>query len=262
MASDDGRRAQAGVRREPPPFRVLTVRDVVAVTPFMARVTFEGDDLSGLRIDEPAASVRLLLPPPGSDELVHPTWNGNEFLHADGSRPIIRTFTPLAFDPDRLEISLEVVLHDGGATSSWVASAQQGDPAAISGPGRGYTIDATAGAYVLAGDETALPAIGQLVDAMPDGMPLQIVVELRDAAAQVDLPPHEPMAVHWVVADEAAPPGDALVAAIERVPIEAFMTIWVAGEAAAVQRIRRRLREDRGLARNRATVRGYWKHGR
>ena len=36
----------------------------------------------------------------------------------------------------------------------------------------------------------------------------------------------------------------------------------MAGEAAAVQRIRRHLFEDRGLTRAQATVRGYWKRGR
>ena len=38
--------------------------------------------------------------------------------------------------------------------------------------------------------------------------------------------------------------------------------VWVAGEAAGVQRIRRHLFEERGLTRAQATVRGYWKHGR
>jgi NADPH-dependent ferric siderophore reductase len=38
--------------------------------------------------------------------------------------------------------------------------------------------------------------------------------------------------------------------------------LWAAGEAAAMQRIRRHLFEDRGLSRADATVRGYWKHGR
>jgi NADPH-dependent ferric siderophore reductase len=38
--------------------------------------------------------------------------------------------------------------------------------------------------------------------------------------------------------------------------------VWVAGEAAAMQRIRRHLFEDRGLSRAQASVRGYWKHGR
>ena len=38
--------------------------------------------------------------------------------------------------------------------------------------------------------------------------------------------------------------------------------IWVAGEAAAVQRIRKQLFDDRGMSRDRTTIRGYWKHGR
>jgi NADPH-dependent ferric siderophore reductase len=40
------------------------------------------------------------------------------------------------------------------------------------------------------------------------------------------------------------------------------MRVWAAGEAAAVQRIRRHLFQDRQLPRAQATVRGYWKHGR
>jgi len=38
--------------------------------------------------------------------------------------------------------------------------------------------------------------------------------------------------------------------------------VWVAGEAAAVQRIRRHLFEERGLTRLSVHVRGYWKTGR
>lgn len=262
MVSGDGRRAPSGIRREPPPFRVVAVRRVTEVTPFMARVTFGGPALAGLQIDEPAASVRLLLPPPRSSELVMPTWNGNEFLFDDGTRPIIRTFTPLDLDHELLEISLEVVLHEGGATSSWVESAGEGDLAAISGPGRGYTIDTTANTYVLAGDETALPAIGQLIDAMPDDMTVDVVVEVRHLDARVDLPERARQAVTWVGADEDAPPGAALVSAMERLEFGIATRIWAAGEAGAMQRIRRHLRDDRGLDRSHTTVRGYWKHGR
>jgi len=35
--------------------------------------------------------------------------------------------------------------------------------------------------------------------------------------------------------------------------------VWVAGEAAAVHRIRRHLFDERGLPRRQATIRGYWK---
>ena len=59
-----------------------------------------------------------------------------------------------------------------------------------------------------------------------------------------------------------ASPGDALVAAVGGADLGADTRVWVAGEAAAVQRIRRHLFEDRGLPRAHASVRGYWKHGR
>jgi NADPH-dependent ferric siderophore reductase len=38
--------------------------------------------------------------------------------------------------------------------------------------------------------------------------------------------------------------------------------VWAAGEAAAMQRIRRHLFDEREVPRAQATVRGYWKHGR
>ena len=47
---------------------------------------------------------------PDGDELVLPEWNGNEFLRSDGTRPVIRTFTPLHQEPERLD--LDIVLHD------------------------------------------------------------------------------------------------------------------------------------------------------
>ena len=59
-----------------------------------------------------------------------------------------------------------------------------------------------------------------------------------------------------------APPGDELVAAVRTVEIVAGTRWWAAGEAAAMQRIRRHLFEERGVPRDQTTVRGYWKHGR
>jgi NADPH-dependent ferric siderophore reductase len=53
-----------------------------------------------------------------------------------------------------------------------------------------------------------------------------------------------------------------LVAAVRAADLAPDGRIWAAGEAAAVQRIRRYLFEERGIPRARTSVRGYWKHGR
>ena len=237
----------------------------------MVRVTFRGAALAGLAIEDPAASVRLLLPAPGTPanetlyetpELVIPTWNGNEFLLPDGRRPTIRTFTPRRLDRDPLELTLDLVVHELGAASRWAQTAALGDPAAISGPGRGYAIDQDAAAFLLAGDETAIPAISQLLEVLPAERPVQVFIEGPDDGARLDLPQHPRATVVWSTRVPDASPGDELVAAVRRGDVTAGTRVWAAGEAAVMQRIRRHLFEDRAFPRAHATVRGYWKQGR
>jgi len=241
-------------------FRRVTVRRVEHLSPRMVRVTFTGPDLEGLTVEQPAASVRLLLPSPGAQELVIPSWNGNEFLLPDGRRPTIRTFTPRRVDPEALE--LEIVIHAGGVASEWAEAAEPGDPAAISGPGRGCAIDRDAPAFLLAGDETAIPASSQLLATLPAETPVQVHIEVAHPVAPLALPDHPRATVEWCDLPPGASPGDALVAAVRGADLAPGTRVWMAGEAAAVQRIRDHLFEDRGLPRAHASVRGYWKHGR
>ena len=105
------------IRREPPAFRDVTVVRTGHPTPRVVRVVFDGPDLHSLIVDEPAASVRLLLPSPGTSNLVIPTWNGNEFLLANGQRPTIRTFTPIRPSGTTSELLLDIVVHGSGAAS-------------------------------------------------------------------------------------------------------------------------------------------------
>jgi len=250
------------VRREPPRFRQMELRWVEPLNPHMARVTFGGPDLEGLQINEPAASVRLLIPSPTADTLVMPEWNGNEFLLGDGQRPTIRTFTPRRVDPEALELDLDVVLHEGGAVSDWVGRAVPGDPAAVSGPGRGYTVDSAAASFLLAGDQTAIPAICQLVEAIPIETPVEVIIEIVQPDARLGLPDHPRLRQEWLEPAPGEPPGSALVMAMTAATVAAGTKVWVAGEAAAMHRIRTGLFDARGMNRTDVTVRGYWKHGR
>jgi NADPH-dependent ferric siderophore reductase len=253
------------LRREPPRLRRVEVRRAEALSARLLRMTLTGDELEGLVVEQPAASVRLLLPSLGTTQLVLPTWAGNEFLLPDGSRPILRTFTPRHVDAAALELDLDIVLHGGGAAATWAVAARPGDPAAISGPGRGYELDPAASALLLAGDETALPAISQLLETLPEGLPVQVHIEVARPDARLDdlLAPGRPdTAVTWCDLPDGAPPGAALVAAVEGADLRPGERVWAAGEAAAVQRIRRHLFEERGVARAHTNVRGYWKHGR
>lgn len=253
--------APTRLRRQPPAFRSVEVRRTEALSPRLLRVLLTGEDLVGFEVPAPAASVRLLLPPPGSDEVEIPTWNGNEFLRSDGTRPVIRTYTPRYVDPSG-DLVIDVVIHPQGVAAAWAMQARPGAAAAISGPGRGYDIDAAARNVVLAGDESALPAISQLLEHLPPEAEVDVAIEVADPAARVALPGHPGARVTWHDLPTDGDPGATLLTAVRALPFADDAHIWVAGEAAGVQRIRRHLFDERGVERSRAVVRGYWKQGR
>ncbi len=250
------------VRREPPAFRRVAVVGVSPLTPRMVRVTVGGPELEGLVVEQPTASVRLLIPSVGARELVVPVWNGNEFLLADGSRPAIRTLTPLRVDPENHRLDLEIVVHDGGTASAWALEAKAGDEAALSGPGRGYPVDPEAQGFLLGGDESAIPAISQLLEELPQDKPIHVLIEVAAPEARLELPKHPGATVEWLDLPDGAPPGDALVGAVTQADLPEGHRIWAAGEAAAMQRIRRHLLDERQLPRSATWIRGYWKTGR
>jgi NADPH-dependent ferric siderophore reductase len=237
------------------------VTRVERLTERMMRVRFSGASLADLNV-QPAASVRLLLPETGSAVPTAPVWNGNEFLLPDGSRPAIRTFTPRRIHPVTGELDLEIVLHSGGVASRWARTVQSGGRAALSGPGRGYEIDEAASGFVLAGDETALPAIGRILEVLPAAASVLVYVEVAHPDARQMLPAHPQARIEWVDLPVERQPGEALFSAVGSAEIPPAARVWCAGEAASMQRLRRYFFGELGIPRANATVRGYWKHGR
>jgi len=246
------------LRREPPPFRPVEVVRSESLSPYLSRMTLSGHALEGFDIGLPAASVRLLLPF-GDEKLEVPTWRGNEFLLADGQRPTIRTVTPVLFDANRLDV--EVVLHGHGPLSQWATSAKPGDRLAVSGTGRGYDIDETALSFLIAGDESAIPAIRTIIPALPEPAHVQVIIEVRTGEGNVELPTRPNLNVSWHEQGADAP-GDQLLRSIRETNHHPATQYWVAGEAAAVQRIRKYLFNDKKVDRSAAVVRGYWKLNR
>lgn len=252
----------ARLRREPPPLRAASVLHREELGPRLVRITLGGSALHDFEMPEPAGSVRLLLPSPDATEIELPTWNGNEYLRPDGSRPVLRTLTPRNHRATEGELDVDVVLHGDAPLSSWAADAGPGSPVAVSGPGRGFTIDPGVGSFLLVGDESAVPAIGQLLESIPAAIPTAVVVEIADASGRSPLPDRPNITVTWLERSPDDLPGTPMEGAIHDASIDEDTHVWVAGEARAVQAIRGQLFGDRGLPRSRTTVRGYWKHGR
>ena len=281
------------------PFAATAVR-VRRLTPSFVRVTFGGVDLDEFASGGLDQRIKVLFPLPGRGLIDCPSgadWYGEwRALPADRRNPI-RTYTVRASRPAEREVDVDFVVHDGatGPAGAWALAARPGDEAVLIGPNARHGGDTggiewrppAGGAHLLVGgDETAVPAICAIAEALPADAVGQVFLEVPSADDVLPVRAPAGVRVTWLPRgarergellgaavtgaalpapaveddDEAAllwdvPPDDVITASAERY-------VWLAGEAGVVTGLRRRLLADTGLDRAAVAFMGYWKAGR
>src|ERR671923_724850 len=250
-------------RQRPKP-RLVQVRDVSYLPPQRVRTRAGGNELSESPTTGPAEHIKVFLPAPGQDRPVLPVQgpDGPEYP-PDQERPTIRTYTPRRYHPRTLELDIDFLLHGDGPASNWATRAQAGDVIAVAGPRGAYQPDPTADWVLLAGDDTALPAIGTILEALPPSARARVLVEVRDAAEEQPLESAARVDVRWLHRGEAdGSAGRLLEDAVRREELPGGEgRVWVACEAQVMRSIKRHLVDDRGLDRAAMVTRGYWRQG-
>ena len=165
------------------PFRFFSLQVVRTrrLGPSMVRVTFGGEDLAYFFSDGCDQSLSLFLPHPHQTEPRVPLelgdgwWQGWREL-PDDVRAVMRSYTLRALRRNPDEIDIDFVLHTpAGPASEWASRAAAGDRALLLGPA---TADNRAIRFrppqdtdlvVVWGDETAVPAVSAILEALPAG---------------------------------------------------------------------------------------------
>lgn len=170
--------------------------------------------------------------------------------------PVRRTFTVRRHEGRELDI--EFAIHDGPAVA-WAYAARPGDELGVLGPSGGYEPGARGGRHLILGDESALPGIATILDRLPPDAVADVVVEVGDPAAELALGTAATARVRWV-GRGAAPASARLVEAVLAFEWpEEPVAVWAAGESLAMRSIRRHLRDELALPRERLQAVGYWR---
>lgn len=250
-------------RRPAPVFHPVSVADISQLTPHMRRITFTGDKLAEYPNDGPATHFKLLLPAPGQTEIALPT-SGPDGLVWPEPRPIRRTYTPRYVDQEARQLVVDFVLHgDGGPASKWAEAARVGDQVVVTGARGSYRIEPDADWTLLVADETALPAVGTILDDAPAGARVLLVAEVADEAEELKFDTAADLSTVWCHrgADHAGP-GTLAAQAVQELDLPSGRGAgWIGLEAAAMRTVRRHLLGERGLDRDQLYTRGYWKIG-
>ncbi|GAW49006.1 MULTISPECIES: siderophore-interacting protein [unclassified Nocardioides] len=223
-------------------------------SPSLVRVRFRTDDLSAFA-DSVFTDryVKLAIPSGGGE--------------------VVRTYTALEPDLEARTLAIDFVVHgDEGVAGPWAAGAAPGDTLTVRGPGGAYAPDPAADWHLFAGDESAIPAIGAAIEALPAGATAYALLEVSDPDHEVDLPAPPGVEITWLhrgagshaVGDDAAGLDAPLVGAVRSLPWrDGRVQAFVHGEAAAVMHgIRPYLLEERNLPRGDVSISGYWRRGR
>jgi NADPH-dependent ferric siderophore reductase len=305
------------VQAPPQPFRMFAVQvaAVQILCPSVLRVTFTGDDLDRFADNGFDQRIKFFLPLEHAsyDELLSlkgsDDWYGRWRSMPDDKRHPIRTYTARGVRQHRREVDVDIVLHgDLGPASRWALGAVPGDDLVILGPnaeatgphgGVDFVPPAHTDRLLIAGDETALPAIAGILERLPADARGEALIEMPLSGDRLPLVAPAGVTVRWYGRDGRAH-GELLIPAVQaacarllpgqapaplreledvdidggilwEVPVDASgaplradaaLYAWLAGEAAVIKTLRRHLVAECGVDRKAVAFMGYWRAGR
>lgn len=245
---------------------VLEVLERTQLTPHMVRIVAGGPGIADVTDNgHTDAYTKMLFAPPGSD--LTPPYDLaalREQLPVE-ALPSTRTYTIRRFDLANQRIWIDFVVHgEAGVAGPWAATAEPGSPVVLGGTGGGYAPDRDADWHLLAGDESALPAIASALETMPTDARGVALVEVDSVADELDLTAPDGVEVRWLHRDGAeAGTTDLLVEAVRGLDWPAGrVQAFVHGERGAMKSLRPHLIDERGLDRSQLSLSAYWAHGR
>lgn len=248
----------------PPMFHIATVLSRRQLTPGMIRLTFGGEGLSQFRStgigDE---YLRLFFPneQTGRLHLPHIDEQGR-WTYPDGQDTIrYSTYTVRRYRPEAGELDIDFVVHEGGLASEWAQRAQPGDTVTINAPRGLYMPPGDIVWQLLVADATGLPALSRILEQTPRHVQSRVFVEIARAEDEQELPAHPGATVTWLHRSGNGVAPSRLGDVVRAVTLpESPGYIWVAGEQKVVRGVRKYVRQELKLPKERYELVGYWIH--
>lgn len=258
---------------QPRPQTVLTVLRAERITPHLVRLTLGGEQFDAFHArwaakDATDQYLKLLFADPALG--LTPPYDMDALRERLGPEalPVRRTYTVRRVDAAARTLDVDVVVHgDDGLAGPWAGSLPVGERVAFMGPGGNYRPDPAADWHLLAGDESALPAIAASLEDLAVTAPDAVGVALIEVAGLEDeLPLTAPagVQVRWLHrGGEFTPEGSLFADAVAAEPWrEGRVHVFVHGEREQVKRARAHLTDVRGVDRRQLSVSAYWAFGR
>jgi len=246
--------------RRAPAQTILSVVSTEWLTPHLVRLVLGGDGFVGF-VNNPATDKyvkvffvkpELGLEPPYDLPALRESLPQEDW-------PVVRTYTVRWVDEETRQLAIDFVVHgDEGVAGPWAAAARVGDRIVFAGPGGAFIPNPDASAYVLAGDESATPAVAAALEALPPTATGFALLEAGDHTDVFLLDAPEGIEIDWVLRSQ----GEDLASAVAALdwPV-GDVQVFAHGERESMKALRAVFAE-RGVSRELRSLSGYWAKGR
>jgi NADPH-dependent ferric siderophore reductase len=241
--------------------RKVSVQEIIELTQRMRRIVFCGDDLDGFAYNQTQLGPYLKLRIPLPDLTRYPSPPEKPTADETGGEDkntVLRTYSVRHFDPETLRLTIDFVLHgDEGIASGWAAKAVIGDTIEVLERGSRPARDIDW--FLILGDQTALPAIAQMLENMPADSEGQAFIEVADAGEWQPITNRTKITVTWLFTDGSASGLPEKCAT--SMPARGRIYVWAGAEADIARTIRAKVKTGWKLPPEQYFIVNYWRHG-
>jgi len=226
----------------------ITVTFSRELTPRTRRITFEGPIT--VETGNPASYLSLYFSDPTLDVA------GSR---GDAELPK-RTYTPRYVQRECGSMTIDFVLHGEGRATEWASTAHAGDVIWAGPVTGGYDVPSDLEHLVLVGDDTAIPAIGTVLEAIPEATRTTVIIEIVDEDDERDpseIVTCDPIWLHR--GTDVTEVGDQMLNLVKSIAVPTSAHWWLAGEREAIRAVRDHLVTVRHVPHDRISVAAYWR---
>ncbi|AGH94541.1 siderophore-interacting protein [Pseudobdellovibrio exovorus] len=236
-------------------FRTLTVKEIKMLNPKMKEVTFTSEDLQDFVSASPDDHIKLFFPYPDEEVAQKPDLSKEA---TESSRPpIMRDYTPRAYNNEKQELIIDFFLHAEGAGANWARQAQVGSKLLIAGPRGSRVVPYTFDGYWLIGDESFMPSVARRLEEIPADIPVDVVLILNEEENKIALPERKNLKVQWFY-KASAQIEDYVQILSEKAKPQGDYYAWVGCEKQIAMALKDVLAKNFGFNPEWVSAKGYW----
>ncbi len=222
---------------------IVNVVEAFDVTPHMRRVRLTGGDLIGFTY-KPGQEIILRLPQ-SNGEVVR------------------RHYTIRKFDAARNILDIDFVLHGESPATNWARGVKAADVLEFTGPRGQVSLKPDAEWHVFVGDESCIPGIFNMVEALPKSARAFAFIEAGGEEDKQPLTASADVSLEWLLRNRAHGGPSRILA--DRLAAFTFPAgrgqVYIIGETSNARMMRREV-IARGFPKGQISAEGYWRLGR